>query len=295
LPEKLKIIRFKSEFLALSRAAIHSAFDSSRIGRFDWDGRPVQIDARSPLRRLATHLPLALQHKIRRIIRVQSFKEKNVSGGLVTQSDRRLLGMLWRGTLDTCLKKPVMGILRSGDGDKIAPVAESFHLDGEGYSILAVVTKNALPELMWSMDGYNVVKYDGLIFGLPHGVPIDWEADDVASIPGVFVAKNVKDVVNAIDSKLQSQDAVRTSPTRGSQVTGPAGQATRDPVVLGSLEGYNVVSYEGWVYGIPHALGPIDLTEVDMIEMPGVIRDVSRDVVEGQIIDQSKFNEEVAV
>ena len=56
-----------------------------------------------------------------------------------------------------------------------------------------------------------------------------------------------------------------------------------------------MVTYEGWVYGIPQALGPIDLTEVDTIEMPGVIRDVSRDVVESQIIDQGKFKDQVAV
>jgi hypothetical protein len=294
LPGKLKLIRFKGEFLALSREAINRAFDSGGFGLFDWGGRPVQLDARSPLRRMATKLPPALQHKMRRIIRLQSFKEKKVSGGLVTQPDGRLLGMLWRGTLDAYLKKPLMGILRGEGGDKISPVAEG-QVDGEGFSILAVVTKNALPELMWSMDGYNVVKYDGVFFGLPHGVPIDWEADDVASIPGVFTAKTVKAVVNTIESKMQTGGAVQATHATRSQAIGPAGEATRVPVLLGSLEGYNVITYEGWVYGIPQVLGPIDLTEVDTIAMPGVIRDVSRDVVESQIIDQVKFKDRIAV
>ncbi len=55
------------------------------------------------------------------------------------------------------------------------------------------------------------------------------------------------------------------------------------PTLVGSLEGYNVVEYEGWYYGIPQALGPIDLSQTDLVETPGVIRDLSRDVVENEI------------
>jgi len=53
--------------------------------------------------------------------------------------------------------------------------------------------------------------------------------------------------------------------------------------LLESIGDYNVVGYEGWVYGIPRDLGPIDLTEVDITEMPGIIKDVSRDVVVNEI------------
>ena len=63
------------------------------------------------------------------------------------------------------------------------------------------------------------------------------------------------------------------------------------PILLATIESYNIVTYEGWVYGIPHALGPLDLTEVDLIGMPGVIRDVSRDVVESEILDRVKYAE----
>jgi hypothetical protein len=201
---------------------------------------------------------------------------------------------LWRGIVDGYLKRALTGIKRGGQGDKISRVAEGGQVDGEDFSIISVVTKNALPELMWSMDGYNVVKYDGVFFGLPHGVPIDWEADDVASIPGVFAAKTVKEAVDMIESRMETGDKVQTTHVTGSHATGPAGEATHVPVLLGSLEGYNVVTYEGWVYGISQALGPIDLTEVDTIGMPGIIRDVSRDVVENEIIDRVKFKAQTA-
>ena len=55
-------------------------------------------------------------------------------------------------------------------------------------------------------------------------------------------------------------------------------------------EGYDVISYEGWIYGMPHALGAIDLTEIDVLEMPGVIRDVSRDAVENEILALASNN-----
>jgi hypothetical protein len=68
------------------------------------------------------------------------------------------------------------------------------------------------------------------------------------------------------------------------ETTSPAtGPSRSPPRLVGSLEGYNVVEFEGWFYGIPQALGPLDLTETDVIEMPGVIRDLSRDVVENEV------------
>ena len=38
------------------------------------------------------------------------------------------------------------------------------------------------------------------------------------------------------------------------------------------------------MYGIPQSLGPIDLLNVDVMEWPEVIRDVSEDVVESEIL-----------
>ena len=72
---------------------------------------------------------------------------------------------------------------------------------------------------------------------------------------------------------------IRSLPT----IEVPPANVKGKPHRVGSLEGYNIVEYEGWFYGLPTALGDIRLEEVDVIEMPGVIRDVSREVVEGEI------------
>jgi hypothetical protein len=52
------------------------------------------------------------------------------------------------------------------------------------------------------------------------------------------------------------------------------------PRVVRSLHGYNVIAYEGWFYGIPEALGQVDLTEVDALSLPGVVADVAQVAVE---------------
>lgn len=64
----------------------------------------------------------------------------------------------------------------------------------------------------------------------------------------------------------------------------------KEPILLGTIESenYNLVAYDGWVYGLPRELGPIDLPQTDVIAMAGVIRDVSRDVVESEVISRSK-------
>jgi hypothetical protein len=87
-------------------------------------------------------------------------------------------------------------------------------------------------------------------------------------------------------AKAPSRPARAAASSRGAialkTVEAPA--ATKSvPILVGALEGYNVVEYEGWFYGLPQALGPLDLGQTDVIEMPGVIRDLSRDVVENEV------------
>jgi hypothetical protein len=72
--------------------------------------------------------------------------------------------------------------------------------------------------------------------------------------------------------------------------------ASKDPILLGTMEAerYNLVAYEGWVYGLPQGLGDIDLAKVDVMEMQGVIRDVSRDAVESEVVSRSKDHRQAA-
>jgi hypothetical protein len=46
------------------------------------------------------------------------------------------------------------------------------------------------------------------------------------------------------------------------------------------------VSFNGWIYGIPQTLGPVDLSQEDVAARPGVVRDSSEEVVEREILAQ---------
>jgi hypothetical protein len=291
LPPNLKILALgSSEFIAVDAADLNRAFRFANRSVFSAQAQPLKIDPRSPLRRLAARLPAGLQHEIKRILRAESFRERNAEG-LVTRPDARLVRMLWRGTFENYLKKPLKSLItNNGTPRRI----EDDRVAGEDFSIVSVVTKNALPELMWTMDGYNIVKYDGAFYGLPHGVAIDWETDDVASAPGVFVAATVKSVVGMIEAQTSAISASTPGRRAVGRASGAGGDAAHVPILLGSLEGYNIIAYEGWVYGIAQTLGHIDLTETDPIGTPGVIRDVSRDVVENEILERTKSSEQTA-
>ena len=62
-----------------------------------------------------------------------------------------------------------------------------------------------------------------------------------------------------------------------------------EPVTVGTLNGYTLIAYEGWYYGLPEAYGDINLAEQDVMELSGVIRDLSREVVESEIAERAAF------
>lgn len=128
-----------------------------------------------------------------------------------------------------------------------------------------------------------------MFYGVPHGAYVEWDSGLIASVPGMLVGDSIAEVDRMI-RKLRGETgeiSVATS-DRGSHALA----FTKKPILLRAMpeEGYDVISYEGWIYGMPHALGAIDLTEIDVLEMPGVIRDVSRDAVENEILALASNN-----
>jgi radical SAM superfamily enzyme YgiQ (UPF0313 family) len=281
LPDQITVLRYKNgELIAVAQERLKKAFDAN-----------PSIDERSPLRKVAARLPRAIQQELRRLVRGQTFKEGQSSVNLILRSDKQMLGLLWRGALNAYVKQPASHLLGKGNINDLGVQNSGIQIAGEEFSILSVVTKNAVPELMWSLGGYNLVKFDGVFYGLPHGHAVNWDEDDVTSMPNVITARTVDEVVSQIETRSQAVHSPKPGQTPTQRATGPAGESSRVPMLQATLGGYNIVAYEGWVYGIPHSLGPLDLTEVDLIGMPGVIRDVSRDVVENEVLDRIKVAE----
>ena len=168
-------------------------------------------------------------------------------------------------------------------------------IQGTGFVALRAITKGAQPSLLTAFNEYkyNLVEYDGLFYGLPYGLAYDWEDPNASSQPGVIVAGSAQKAARMIreNTKTSAAKKPRVVAEKGS---GPAGEIARVPQLLGAIDDYNIVSYEGFIYGLPQALGPIDLTETDAIEIEGVIRDVSLQVVENEIRDLQAMRRQAA-
>lgn len=159
-------------------------------------------------------------------------------------------------------------------------------LPGRNIQVVGVAGVGALPDLVCSVNRYNVVQFECRYFGVPHGVAADWESGAIDSQPGIVTAATVRDLVailrrmQGIVSPPKPRIAVKTSVAAISDDV--------EPRQVAELRDYRIISYEGWYYGIPAALGEIDLIEEDVMAMPGIIRDVSLDAVETEIHAQAR-------
>jgi hypothetical protein len=175
-------------------------------------------------------------------------------------------------------------ILRDGDDLYAVPrnVMDEFKLT-IGTRIVYATTDGAVPDPLTVIGNYNLVEFDRTYFGIPHGIPVDWDDLSTLELASIIKCKSAKQLIDSVREVTgigASQGQSDKSVERGS---GPAGVISPVPQLLKSVEGYNLVTYEGWIYGIPQSLGPIDLEQEDVMDIPEVIRDVSEDVVESEI------------
>lgn len=148
-------------------------------------------------------------------------------------------------------------------------------------TVRAAFTVSEVAELIRTIGVNNIVRYDGWFYVVPHqcGV-IRWGEEDPRVFPGVVVAASAREAV-AIAERALTEAPRRRSERALLSDSENKGRAT--PLLIKAVGNYNIVEYEGWYYGLPHALGRVDLEKVDVIEMKGVIRDVSAEVVEREI------------
>ncbi len=132
---------------------------------------------------------------------------------------------------------------------------------GEGIVPRSVRSHGSSPLLLMSSIRHNLIQFDGGFFAVPHSQPVDWEMNIVEELPGVFTAEDFPSL-RALVQQLEAK-------------TAPPPVVSKVPRLLDTIGDYNVVSYDGWVYGIPQKLGSLDLTRQDPSELPGVIRDRS--------------------
>jgi radical SAM superfamily enzyme YgiQ (UPF0313 family) len=121
---------------------------------------------------------------------------------------------------------------------------------------------------------------------------IPWGDVVLEGLPGIISGTKINQIIDEVERRVGNSARIPSpaaKPCPNLPIIEPP-LRKKAPQRLGTLESYQIVEYEGWYYGIPTALGDIRLEEVDVIEMPGVIRDVSREVVEGEIREMSQLS-----
>jgi radical SAM superfamily enzyme YgiQ (UPF0313 family) len=286
IPNKPRILQFGKAHIAVDQEALKNPFGRRSVVERKSESRGENKRNVSVWRRMADLLPASFEEELRRLIRQERFNRGN--GGYL--SDLQLARMLPHAIVVAYVKEPLKRMMRvaTGRGGGHETPA-GVPVKGEEFSILSVVTKDVQPELLWTIGNYNLVKFDGMFYGVPHGAYVEWDSGFVASVPGMLVGETIAEVDGMIKKLRGESGEISVAQTDDRSHTSGF---TKSPIVLRTMpeEGYDVISYEGWIYGMPHALGAIDLSEIDVIEMPGVIRDVSRDAVENEILALGRNN-----
>lgn len=278
------IVRFEGQDYAIAKEELDLAFSDNAIGAETLkvetptkkDGLAAPTVPRTLWHRAFNLLPPVMRKEIR--IAIMAERASRAQGGENTAPGGRELA---KAALRSLVKKTRtygMGNLLSQGGREEA--AET--IPGTDIILLGVASKDATPDLLRTIENYNLVQFDGRFYGVPHGIYLDWNDFDVQATPGMVVAATAKEATRLIEQQVGHAARPDTNAVveRG---LGPAGEFFAEPILLQTMGDYNLVGYEGWIYGVPIALGAMDLTEVDVTELPGVIKDVARDVVINEI------------
>ncbi len=112
------------------------------------------------------------------------------------------------------------------------------------------------PMLIRSIGTTNIVRHGALYYAVPQSLgAVEWGQEDVAKLPGVMVG----DDAAALAARLASGTPPSPSPP------------SAPPRLLRSVGTYNVVDFDGRVWGVPQSLGEVRWGQDDVAAMAGVV------------------------
>ncbi|MDX2255997.1 MAG: class I SAM-dependent methyltransferase [Pseudanabaenaceae cyanobacterium bins.39] len=133
----------------------------------------------------------------------------------------------------------------------------------------------ATPQLIESIETYNIVAWRENYYGLPHSLgTIDLSTENLAEIEesdGVFISQSQLDIKKAIQVYLKSGKTLNLS-SLGEKVDMPiiskySTNYYATPQLIESIETYNIVAWQEHYYGLPHSLGAVDLSTENLTEI----------------------------
>jgi hypothetical protein len=167
-----------------------------------------------------------------------------------------------------------------------------------GVTVSSAISEGALTQALGIVNDYMILFLDHMFYAIPRlimqaaardkrlaGLPLHQQ-------PGVIAGPSYPDVLNRIgwrrERRLRSgATAPGKSPATAGLGDGRDQPAGGVPRIVRSLQGYDIIAYEGWFYGVPQSLGPVDLTQTDALSLPGIIADVAQTSVETEIADRA--------
>lgn len=158
------------------------------------------------------------------------------------------------------------------------------HSQAGDVEVIQAISDGVTMGVLGLINGHIVFELDQLFYAVPRVVVEAGARNEklrnlpLYEQPGAVVAKTYPELLVAIGWRRQRR--LQRGSQAGAASTGAA------PRVVRSLNGYNIVAYEGWFYGIPQSLGAIDLTETDALSLPGIVADVAQVAVENEINDR---------
>lgn len=212
---------------------------------------------------------------------------------------QRLKGSFMRAdaTLDRTETPEAAADLKGGE--RVLPFGNLYVLLDAGFpgeaapgeTVVAAFDKAFGVTFMKKYGRYKILSCDGRFFGVP--LSVSWTTMEMMAAPaehGILCADDFRVLCRMIEAAdpAAGRAAEPKGQARGGRGSGPASEAYATPQALGRLGGYWIIGYEGFVYGVPESLGEVDLTETDLTELPGLIRDVSRNVVELEILQRAR-------
>ncbi len=279
LPEHMQVIEFDDQFFAFNRHHPHQTFKTTRKN-LPKRRPPLPEAVRHPRNfttKFFSKLPEDLQYAL-----VRAYREERARlGNQEMPSSTLASGMMIRGMI----RRVLLSALHA-TGLRSRPIHNNPTLiSNDGTQLIYAIGKDQTPMLMCTIGNYNIVEFGGDFFGIPQGQAIDWETGTVHLMPHVVRGKTVLEVMNALRDEYNVTMPENIVAATTENITGPAGQLHTLPTEIATANGYRIISYEGWVYGIPESHGDVDITIVDPLDLDGVIQDVSVDVVQSEIAE----------
>ena len=159
-------------------------------------------------------------------------------------------------------------------------------------------------ELVESIFHYNVVKHMGQFYGLPQALgAVDLNKKEEREHPDILVANSQKKIKKMIERNFlhreggpaSYEDQGRSSfgaqifdqiRRLGTLLKPDAPGSSPQPALMNSHRGYNLVAYGEHLYGIPHSLGKVDLSEQNVNTLREEILLASSEEAAKSLIDQ---------